>query len=144
MLKGLDGLTELAGGFVLLFLPPTIVQRFITFLTYKELTEDPHDLIANLLVHAGQALGAGSKTFAVVYLWIHAAVKLVAVWGILKQHRWAYPFSLITLGLLTLYQLYTLHIKISAGMLILTAFDILIILLIWREWRNTRRASIPQ
>lgn len=141
VLKGIDGLTELAGGFVLLFLPPSIVQRFITFLTYKELTEDPHDLIANLLVHAGQAFGAGSKTFAVVYLWVHAAVKLIAVWGILKQQRWAYPFSLITLGILTLYQLYTLHVKVSAGMLILTVFDIIIILLIWREWRRSMHFS---
>lgn len=144
VLKGLDGLAELVGGFILLFLPPTAVQHFITFLTHKELSEDPHDLIANFLIHAGQAFGAGSKAFAVGYLWIHAAIKLIAVWGILKQQQWAYPFSLTTLGILTLYQLYTLHIKLSAGMLILTIFDIVIILLIWREWRIVRSISTLQ
>lgn len=144
VLKGIDGLTELAAGFVMLFLPPSVVANFITFLTHKELAEDPHDLIANLLVHAGHAFGAGSKTFAIIYLWVHASIKLIAVLGILKHWYWAYPFSLITLGILTLYQLYTLHVKLSAGMLILTVFDVIILTLIWRDWRRSRQNSAPQ
>lgn len=133
-IKGIDGLIELISGFVLLFISPAAVHHFITFLTAKELAEDPHDHIANLLVHATQHFGTGSKAFAIIYLWIHAAIKLISVWGIFTNRLWAYPFALITLGILTIYQLVDISVKPSIGMVLLTIFDIFILILIWREY----------
>ena len=120
------------------------MYQFITFLTQRELLEDPHDKIANFLVHSTQHIGTGSKTFLIVYLWIHAIIKLIAVIGILKNQLWAYPFSLITLGLLMLYQLYTIFfVKASVGIILLTIFDMFILWLIWREYGKVR-TLIPQ
>lgn len=132
ILKGVDGLLEFLAGLMLLVVKPVTIQNFINLITQKELLEDPHDFIANTLVHATQSLG-GTTTFLIVYLWIHAAIKLVAVFGLLRNKAWAYPFSFVTLGALLLYQFYSLFEKITLGMSLLTIFDIFIIWLIWRE-----------
>ena len=139
IIKGVTGLVEFLSGLLLFFVSPATMHQFITFLTQRELLEDPHDKIANFLVHSTQHFGTGSKTFLIIYLWIHAIIKLIAVIGILKNQLWAYPFSLITLGLLMLYQLYTIFfVKASVGMILLTIFDVFILWLIWREYGKVR------
>jgi uncharacterized membrane protein len=138
LLKGASGLFELISGFALFFVNPADIHRFISFLTNNELLEDPHDKLAQYLLHATQHINTGSKTFAIAYLWIHAGIKLIAVIGILKNWLWAYPFSLITLGLLMTYQVVSISIKPSIGMILLTIFDAFILFLIWREYRKIR------
>jgi uncharacterized membrane protein len=142
ILKGIDGALEFLGGLLVLFISPATLHNFIDFVTHRELIEDHHDTIANLLIHATKHYSNGGRTFLVIYLWIHAAIKLIAVIGILKNQLWAYPFSLITLGLLVVYQLYDIvFVKASAGMILLTIFDVLILGLIWREYGKVRHCS---
>jgi len=140
ILKGIDGFLEFIGGLLVLFISPATLHSFIAFITHRELVEDPHDKIANLLIHATNHYSEGSRVFLVVYLWIHAAIKLIAVIGILKNQLWAYPFSLLTLGLLVIYQLYSIFfVKTSIGMILLTVFDIFILFLIWREYGKIKK-----
>jgi len=142
ILKGIDGALEFLGGLLVLFISPAALHNFIAFITQRELVEDPHDKIANLLIHASNHYSANGRAFLVVYLWIHAAIKLIAVIGILKNQLWAYPFSLITLGLLVVYQLYDIFfIHTSIGMILLTIFDVFILWLIWREYGKVRRTA---
>jgi uncharacterized membrane protein len=139
ILKGISGILEFLGGLLLFFISPERLHTFVSFVTQKELLEDPHDHIANLIVHTTQGFGNSSRTFGIVYLWIHAAIKLTAVIGILKNQLWAYPFSLISLGVLMVYQLYSIFfVQASAGMIILTIFDVFILGLIWREYGKVR------
>ena len=79
-------------------------------------------------------------TFAVIYLLVHAAIKLIAVIGILRKQLWAYPFSLITLGALVLYQIYSIIDKTSIGMILLTIFDVYILWMIWREYGMVKKS----
>jgi uncharacterized membrane protein len=140
ILKGIDGALEFLGGLLVLFVSPTALHNFIAFITHRELVENPHDKIANLLIHATSHYADGGRTFLVIYLWIHAAIKLIAVIGILKNLLWAYPFSLISLGLLVIYQLYDIFfVRVSVGMVLLTLFDVIIIGLIWREYNKVRQ-----
>jgi uncharacterized membrane protein len=141
VLKGISGAVELITGSVLFFVSPSSIHRFITFLTQSTLQEDPHDKVATLLVHSTQHIGQNGKGFLVAYLWIHAFIKLIAVIGILKNLLWAYPFSLITLGLLMLYQIYTIIIHATVGLVLLTIFDVLILWLIWREYGQAKLAA---
>lgn len=148
ILKGIDGALEFVGGLLAVFISPAALQHFISFVTQRELVEDPHDKIAAILIHATSHYAESGRIFLIIYLWIHAAIKLTAVIGILKNKLWAYPFSLITLGLLILYQLYDMaFIKLSAGMAILTALDLCILWLIWREYgkiRQTQTETSPE
>ncbi len=141
--KGLDGLGELLVGLALVFVSPDQIRELVALATRGELSEDPHDFTSNLLVHSTARISHGTTTFLMIYLFIHATVKLVSVFGILRGHRWAYPFALIALGLLTLYQVYDIAVKPTAGIILLTVLDIVIIGLIWREYRNIRSGQIP-
>lgn len=142
ILKGLSGVAELLGGLIMLFVTPDRLHRFISFLTEDSLTTNPHAPIANWLVHSTQHFGNGSRWFLVAYLWVHAAVKLTAVIGILKNQLWAYPFALISLSIMMLYQIWSIiFVKASLGMIALTLFDILILWLIWREYQKVKPNS---
>ena len=142
ILKGVTGALEFIGGLLLLFVSPQQMHQFVVLVTQRELLEDPNDRVANLLLQATSHLSAGGQVFAIAYLWIHAAIKLIAVLGILKNQLWAYPFSLVTLGLLMLYQAYSIvFVRLSIGMVLLTLFDLFILWLIWREFGKVRAGS---
>jgi uncharacterized membrane protein len=146
ILKGISGAAEFVGGLLLLFVTPQEIHSFLTWVTQRELIEDSNDKIANYILRSGTHFTSGGKVFIIAYLWIHAAIKLVAVIGILKNKAWAYPFSLITLGLLMLYQVYTiLFVRASLGMILLTIFDIFILFMIWKEYKifSKRVATEP-
>lgn len=142
-LKGASGLLELVSGFILLFINPATIHRMVISVTSKELLKDPHDKLAHFLLHETQHIYTGSKTFAIAYLWIHAALKLTTVAGILKNWLWVYPFSLLTLGLLIVYQFISIFLKPSIGMILLTIFDVFILFLIWREYGKVK-ASLTE
>lgn len=140
IIKGIDGFLEFLAGLLVLFVSPARLHSLIVVATRKELVEDSHDKIANLLILATNHYAANGRVFLVVYLWLHAAIKIVAVVGILKNWLWAYPFSLVSLGLLTLYQVYSIFfVKASLGMVLLTIFDVLILALIWREYQKQQK-----
>jgi uncharacterized membrane protein len=139
ILKGLDGLLELIGGALLLFVKPTQIGSLAQILTQHELSEDPHDLIANRLLHYTSSLTGSATLFAAIYLLLHGVVKVVLVWAVLTNHLWAYPWTMAFLAIFIVYQSYKLVVAFSWGLLLLTAFDIFILILTWREY-GIRRA----
>lgn len=135
VLKGLNGLVELAGGVVLYFTSVEAITAIVTWMVRNELLEDPHDRIANYLLHAAQGISIGGKIFAAFYLFSHGVVKLILVAGLLRNRPWAYPASLAVLSLFIAYQLYRLSFAFSVGLVLLTVFDAVVIALIWHEYR---------
>jgi uncharacterized membrane protein len=141
IIKGVSGALEFLAGLLLVLVKPASLTGFLAFLTQREVAEDPHDRLANFVLHSADHFNSGVKVYAVAYLWIHAVIKLVAVIGILRNKLWAYPFSLITLSLLVVFQVYSMVVRFSLGMLLLTVFDLLIIGLIRREYAKVRRVE---
>jgi len=90
LLKGLDGLLEIAGGVLLLLIKPQYLNQLASTLTQHELSEDPHDFLSSYILHSTQNLAAGSLVFAALYLLSHGIVKIVLVWEILHNRFWAY------------------------------------------------------
>ncbi len=134
ILKGLDGVLELVGGVLLLVVTPAQIGGLAQVLTQHELSEDPHDLIANSLLHYTSGLTGSTTLFGAVYLLLHGAVKVVLVWAVLTNHLWAYPWTMAFLAIFIIYQSYKLVVAFSWGLLLLTAFDIFILILTWREY----------
>jgi uncharacterized membrane protein len=146
ILKGLNALAELVGGLALWFASIDFIRGVVGALVRSELIADPHDRIANYLLHAAQGVSMGGKNFAAFYLLTHGVVKLILVAGLLRNKMWAYPASLAVLGLFIAYQLYRLSFAFSLGLVVLTVFDAVIIILIWREYRfveRTRHGALP-
>lgn len=141
ILKGLNGLAELVGGLLLLFATPGSIRRLAVVLTQGELSEDPHDIIARHLLHTASGLSGSAVLFGAVYLLLHGAVKVVLVIALLLNRLWAYPCMIVVLLIFIGYQLYRIALQPSAGLVLLTAFDVVIVALTWREYRRQRRKN---
>lgn len=137
-LKGLDGAAELAGGFMLLVLDPAEIHRFVVRLTQPELSEDPKDFIATQLLHAAGTLSGSAVLYAALYLLAHGAVKVVLVVALLMNRLWAYPWMIAVLLAFIAYQLYQIVVSPTAGLIALTVFDALVVLLTWGEYGRQR------
>ncbi len=144
ILKGIDGALEILGGVLLLLVSPAQLGILVRFLTQHELSEDPHDLIANALVQLTSGLTPGATLYGAIYLMAHGSVKVVLVLAVLRNKLWAYPWLIGFLTAFILYQGYQLIVGFSWGLALLTAFDILIVVLTIREYRNRRRSSSRQ
>lgn len=141
VLKGLDGAAELVGG-ILLLLDPVSIHRFVLQLTQPELSEDPKDFIATHVLHATGTLSGSEVFYAALYLLAHGAVKVVLVAALLFNRLWAYPWMIAVLLAFIGYQLYQIGVSPTPGLVALTVFDALVVILTWREYRRqrTRRA----
>ncbi|PYO39981.1 MAG: DUF2127 domain-containing protein [Gemmatimonadetes bacterium] len=142
LIKGIDGALELAGGVLLLLVKPLTLNAMIVFLTAHEISEDPADLVANLLRNSVRHLSLNTTLFAGVYLLAHGLAKLLLVVGLLRGRRWAYPAALWFLAAFVLYQCYRILLTQSLPLAALTAFDIVVMSLIWREYRFRKQARL--
>lgn len=139
VLKGLDGVLEVVGGILLLFLSPHAIEYLARMLTAHELSQDPHDLIARYLLHTTSHLTTSTTLFGAIYLLSHGASKLVLVVLVLRGKLWAYPWLIALLLLFIGYQLYRLTaVHFSWGLTALTIFDAVLAWLTWREYRSRR------
>ena len=139
ILKGLDGLLELIGALLLLFVSPATINHLIARLTQHELSQDPHDLIATHLMRFGNGLTGAAVKFAAVYLLVHGAVKVFLIAALLRNKLWAYPWLIITLVVFIGYQLYKIALDPTVSLIALTIFDAFVVWLTWREWNKQRR-----
>jgi uncharacterized membrane protein len=137
--KGLNGVAELVGGLLLLLLTPSRIHHLVASLTQGELSEDPHDFVASHLLHTANGLTGQAVLFGAIYLLAHGTVKVVLVIALLLNKLWAYPWMIIVLVLFIGYQLYRIVLHPTAGLIALTVFDVLIVALTWREYRQQRR-----
>jgi uncharacterized membrane protein len=68
----------------------------------------------------------------------------VLVVALLLNKLWAYPWMIVVLLLFIGYQLYRISIDPTAGLIALTIFDVVIVLLTWREYWVQRRRRKDQ
>lgn len=137
--KGLNGAAELIGGLLLLFLKPDRIHRVVVALTQGELSKDPGDFVATHLLHTADGLTGNAVLFGAVYLLAHGIVKVALVVALLLNKIWAYPWMIAVLVVFIGYQLYRIALSPTAGLIALTIFDVVIVALTWREYRQQRR-----
>lgn len=129
---------EVVAGIATWFVSNELLLRWTVALTRDELVEDPHDLVANYLLHLALNLSIGTRTFAAVYLLAHGAVKLWLVIGLLRAKLRYYPLAIAVFLAFIVYQLYRFTLSASSLLLFVTALDVLVIALTWHEWRYAR------
>jgi uncharacterized membrane protein len=144
VLKGLDGILEVIGGILLLFLSPHAIEHIVRTLTAHELSEDPHDLIARYLLHTASHLTTSTTLFGAIYLLSHGVAKIVLVALVLRDKLWAYPWLIVLLLAFIAYQLYRITVvHFSVGLTALTIFDAVLVWLTWREYRSKKARRHP-
>ena len=140
--KGIAGLIETIGGFLLLFIPQSGLKTFVIDLTAPELAEDPTDRVATFLQRVVNELGADTKLFASNYLIVHGLIKIFLVAGLLSGRLWSYRVSLWFLAGFIGYQTYRFLFTHSLWLIALNIVDLIVAYLIWREYQ-AREQSFP-
>lgn len=140
-LKGLDAALEILAALALAVVDARAISGAVLRWAHKELLENPEDLIAGYLRHAAENLSIDAKTFAVLYLASHGLIKLGLVVGLLRNQAWAYPVSLVAFGGFIAYQVYRYTFSHSAFLIVLTVFDLIVLGLLWHEWRKRQAAG---
>ena len=138
VLKGIDGILELLGAALLIFIPAHDFASFARWVTDVEAGSSRHGFISSHILQLGHDLAQGHNLFAILFLLTHGIVKVVLVACLLRQKLWAYPFGLAALTLFLAYQLYEMIMRPTFGMGFLTVLDAIIIWLVWREWQQVK------
>lgn len=115
VVKGLNGVAELAGGVAAAILPA-----------------DTSVSIAHGHVHEHDV------PLLVVFLLVHGIVKVAIVVALIVGALRVYPWAIGALAVLTILQIVDLVLRPSLGIVLLTILDLLVIALTWREWRAHR------
>ena len=120
---------------MLLVISPDQINRWADRLTQGELSENPHDFIANHILDTAHHLTGASLVFGAIYLLSHGILKVVLVVEVLRDRLWAYTALIVVTALFVVYQVYRLAVvKFSIGLVLLTILDLLIIYLTAKEY----------
>jgi uncharacterized membrane protein len=144
LLKGAHAVIECLGGLALALVSTTSIVGWVNRLTQDELIEDPNDFIATHLLSMAQEFSVNTKNFYAFYLLSHGIIKLALVVGLLRNKLWSYPTSLAVLALFIVYQIYRFYYTQSVGLVVITVFDVFVMVLIWHEYRLMRRHDLTR
>ena len=141
-IKGLDGAIELLAGVVLL-VAPQLVHQLLQVLAgdaYRH-TGEVWQFVATYIARLDGEFTHSAALFLIVFLVLHGTVKLALAYCLLRRIVWAYPYALGLLGLFLVYQAYVLVLHpLSIGMWLFTLLDVVIVWLVWGEWKDLREA----
>ena len=142
IIKGIDGLLELIGGFILILIKSSSISKSIQIIFQHEITQDPTDLIANYFIQLSHNLSINTISFIAIYLIIHGSIKIGLFSGLWYQKLWAYPLGGVLLSLFVIYQFMIFFHTHSIILLFLTSVDILIIVLLRFEYKRLNHSLI--
>lgn len=135
-IKGIDGLLETAGGILLLTVSLQALNSHIIAFAQSDIQRDSGDLIGHILRHAAHQITEKSKLIAGAYLLGNGVVKVFLAACILRGKLWCYPVGIAVITLFILLQVARMAFHFSWAMFCGTFIDVLIVLLIWREYRS--------
>lgn len=137
-LKGFDGLLEFLGGVIILLMKPAEMNDLVRNMCEHLLARAPHSAVAIHMFNASQNMTDSSAQFAALYLISHGLVKALLVTCIWLGKLWAYPLTIGVFSAFAAYQVFRFTHTHSWALVILTIFDVLIILLTWNEYRHQK------
>jgi uncharacterized membrane protein len=148
VIKGLLASGEAVGGLGLLLTPNMAILRLVAWLTKHEIAQDPTDPMATWFRRAAEAFPIQVQHFYAWYLMGHGFLKLLMVFMLARRILWAYPLAMAVLAGFVTYQIHHWTESHSVVLLLLSGLDTLMIVLVFREWREMKqaiaRAAHPQ
>ena len=144
IIKGIDGILEVIGGFLLMLVTQRSLNHLVAVLTVHELSRDPDDAIVHWLITAVSHVDISAKLFGSLYLLSHGVLKIFLVYNLLKERLWVFPVAIAVMEAFVLYQLYRIAGHHSFALKIFTGLDLLVIFFIWMEWRTRRKVIVKQ
>ena len=135
-IKGFDGLLEFLGGVIILLMKPSQMNDLVRKICEHLLARAPHSKVVLHMFTASQNMTDSSVRFAALYLLSHGLVKALLVTCLWMNKLWAFPMTIGVFGAFAMYQVFRFTHTHSWALVVLTIFDVLIILLTWNEYKH--------
>ncbi|MEI8135632.1 MAG: DUF2127 domain-containing protein [bacterium] len=140
-LKGLDGALQLIGGIAVIFAEPGTLgktYRYFTRFLVGNRTQNPEAEFIKVTAHS---FGMNVEMLVAIYLLVNAVIKLLLVYGLLKERLWVFPAACIGFGLMFSLELYRISIHFYWGIFILMCISVFVITMVLLEWKKVRKAG---
>ncbi len=142
-IKGIDGGLQFIGALLLMVIPPTLITGTANMIITRDLLGDPHGTLSTHLAEAAGHFANGStRWFAIIYLLAHGVIKLVLVWALVKRVMWMFPVAVVVLAGFVVYEVWRAIHTHSIALPVFAAIDVVIIVLIIREYLKLRRENV--
>ena len=113
---------------------PAIVHRIFA----AELRQDPNDFVASHVIRLVGGVPSSDLGFYTIYFAAHGLLHAGVVALLLFGHAWAYPATIVVLAGFVVYQVFEWVAVGGTMLLVLSAIDIAVIYLTFREWEHRR------
>jgi uncharacterized membrane protein len=98
-----------------------------------------YHFIAEYVARLDSDLSHSGILFLVIFLIGHGLIKLILVYCLFRKITKVYPYALVVLVLFLVYQIYAaVRDPASLGLWFFTVLDIIIIWLVYGEWRDLK------
>jgi uncharacterized membrane protein len=122
--------------------PAAAVHQLVADVLARDLLGRPDGFLARHLVAGTAEFASGNRTFVVLYLGLHGVVKIALVVALLRHWLPAYPVAVAVLAAFVAYEIYRAVRTGSVLLPFLAALDVVVIVLIIREYRLLRRRRV--
>lgn len=132
--KSIFAFVEFFSGLLLIFIPLDLIKSTIQHLA-ASIAFAP---LSSMITNAGERVTSDATLFAVIYLLLHGALKLVTLALLWRKILWSYPLSIVLLlGFIT-YQMFEFFNHGTISMLVLCVVDLVMITLTLLEYRKLK------
>jgi uncharacterized membrane protein len=138
LIKGLLAFGEMMGGLGLWLTPNLTILHFVGWLTRHQLTQNPGEDMAVWAKHLADSFPMELQHFYAVYMLFHGTLKFTMVLMLAWRIVWAYPLAMAVLAGFVVYQMTEFALHGGFVLLLLSMFDSIMIVLVWREYQILR------
>ena len=135
IIKGLHGLLELAGAIAIYIVSGAMMYHAITVFLFDELSEDPNDFLANFVLNHTHITAQG-KDFAALYLLVSGIINIIIAVGLFLHRKHMFPVAKLILAAFVVYQAHIFLKTHSLWLVFFMLYDLVIIALIYFEYRR--------
>jgi uncharacterized membrane protein len=137
LVKALISVVEVSAG-VALFFTRNLDELATKFLG-SEMFDDVSALHIAKIAHFAAGLSDKVQMFIALYLFSRGLVKVVLIWGMLKNKLWAYPFAIAVIIFFMFFQVKEYIHHHSTVLAVVTIFDVFVLALIIHEYRYMKK-----
>ena len=136
LFKAVTGAIEVAGAFVVAFVPRVLIARIADIVTEGELNNDPDDTVANTIRSLAHEYAIHAHYLLTSFLLIEGIIKIIVVVLVFRGKRYAYPIFIVAMGILGSYEAYRGITTHNYLLVALAVLDVVLIELASHEYKR--------
>ncbi len=141
LIKAGIGLAEIAVGVIFVVLNQNAINTLASYLIPASLAGGSIEAVIQSGLHD---IFLYSNAFWAFIFLSHGVTKMVLTYGLLRDMIWAYIASLIVFSYFIINQIYNDVLHHSVALELITLFDIIVVFLIFYEYRQQRHGRIAK